>query len=447
MRGEARSHPHEEKLARVVRQLQAHDRRRPVSLRKRTPSHEVPKRRDRKYTDDKIDLTDLDEVLEIDREAMTCTAEPGVTFSALVDATLPLGLVPRVVPEFKGITIGGAVSGCSLESMSFRYGGFHDSCLEYEVVTADGDVLLCTPDNEHQLLFQMMHGSFGTVGVLTRLKFRLTPAKPFVRLSYEKYRTLDAYQEAIWRRFRARDVDFMDGIIHSPDEYVLSLGTFVDEAPYIHRYDWVKVYYQSTARRREDFMRTKDYFFRYDSGVTNPFPRTALARLLFGRFLKSSQTLWLAEKLHCLLPEKRPRVTLDVFIPFSRTGEFLDWHQQAIGHYPIWCVPYRRVRDYEWLSPQFWAGVEDELFLDLAFYGLDQPQGRNYYRMFEEALSRVNGVKTLISHNYYERDEFWRIWNEPNYRQVKRLTDPDNIFRDLYAKTCLATRGVEGSPG
>src|SRR5262249_27089132 len=157
-------------------------------------------------------------------------------------AVLPYGLVPTVVPELETITVGGAVAGCSLESMSFRYGGFHDSCLSYEVITSDGRVLECTPDNEHALVFQMMHGSFGTLGILSKLVFRLVPAKPFVHLRYEKYRSLAAYQEAIWEHYKKQDVGFMDGIIHSPNEWVLSVGDFVDHAPYTNRYDWLKVY-------------------------------------------------------------------------------------------------------------------------------------------------------------------------------------------------------------
>jgi hypothetical protein len=90
----------------------------------------------------------------------------------------------------KTITIGVAVAGCSLESMSYRYGGFHDTCLEYEVITAKGDVLTCTPENEHALIFQMMHGSFGTVGILSRLVFRLVPAKPFVHLRHETHASI-----------------------------------------------------------------------------------------------------------------------------------------------------------------------------------------------------------------------------------------------------------------
>jgi hypothetical protein len=143
---------HAVKLDHVVHQLRAHGGGRPLSFRKRAVGHTVPKRHDKRRTDDKIDLTPLDEIIAIDPEAMTCTAEPGVTFVDLVRATLRYQLVPTVVPELQTITIGGAVSGCSVESMSFQHGGFHDSCLEYEIVTAAGEVLHCTPDNEHALI-------------------------------------------------------------------------------------------------------------------------------------------------------------------------------------------------------------------------------------------------------------------------------------------------------
>jgi hypothetical protein len=57
----------------------------------------------------------------------------------------------------------------------------------------------------------------------------------------------------------------------------------------------------------------------------------------------------------------------------------MDWYRAEIGFYPLWCVPYRHVRDYEWLTAEFWAGVDDELFIDLAIYGMKQRSGRNDY--------------------------------------------------------------------
>jgi FAD/FMN-containing dehydrogenase len=439
---------HARKLERVVGQLRAHTAAfpgTPVSFKKKAVAHQVPKRNDKRHTDRKIDVSDLDEILEIDPVRMTCTAEPGVTFDALVDATMQFGLVPTVVPELKTITIGGAVAGCSLESMSFVYGGFHDSCLEYEVITAKGDVLRCTPNNEHSLVFQMIHGSFGTLGVLTKLKFGLVPAKPYVKMTYETHRTLAEYKAAIHRRFMDRDVDFMDGIIHSPDKWVLSLGEFVDEAPYTNAYDWTKVYYQSTAKRKEDYLRTKDYFFRYDRGVTNVHPKSFLGRLLLGKLIDSDRLLRLAKSLRKVVLPKNAEddnVTLDMFIPFSKLDDFFAWYRDKIDFFPLWCVPYRRVRDYEWIDPGVFGHLEDELFCDIAIYGCKQPAGRNYYREIEEALARMNSVKTLISYNYYSPEEFWRTFNKPNYDAVKTVTDPDNVFRDLYTKTVLAARGL-----
>ncbi len=432
---------HAEKVARVVAQLGAHDGSRPVSLRKKAVSHQVPKAGDLRRRDAKIDISDLTEILEIDPERRICVAESGVTFVDLVAATLVHGLVPIVVPELKEITIGGAVAGCSIESMSFVHGGFHDTCLEYEVVASTGDVLICTPDNDNALVFQMVHGAFGTLGILTKLTFKLVPAKPFVHLTYEQHATLDAYQASIRRHFETRDVDFMDGIIHSRTLYVLALGNFVESAPYTSDYSWMKIYYRSTAERAEDFLTTPDYFFRYDRGVTNVRPKSWLGRLVFGKLMRSSQWLALGDKLNWALAKTKPTVTLDTFVPFSKVGEFMRWYERELDFFPLWVVPYRRVHDYEWLSDDYWKQLGDDLFLDIAIYGMRQRGERNAHRMIEEKLRELGGIKTLISHNYYPEAEFWQIFNRRNYDAVKRRTDPRNLFRDLYAKMCVAAMG------
>jgi FAD/FMN-containing dehydrogenase len=430
---------HADKVRRICAQLARHPQGKPVSLRKKAVPHQVPKPHDLRRYDDKIDIGDLDAILEIDEVRRICVAEPGVTFVDLVAATLPLGLVPIVVPELKTITIGGAVSGCSLESMSFRHGGFHDTCLEYEVITGKGDVMTCTPDS---LVFQMLHGSFGTLGILSKLTFSLAPAKPFVRLVHERHASLEAYQAAIARHAERGDLDFMDGIIHSPTSYVLCAGYFVDRAPYTSRYDWMRVYYKSTATRAEDYMTTRDYLFRYDRGVTNVRPSSFLGRLLFGKWISSTQMLRLGERLHWLLRTRKPTVTLDVFVPFSKVPAFLAWYERELDFFPLWCVPYKRVRDYEWLDPKFYAQMTDGMFLDLAIYGMKQRGHRNVHRMIELKLQELGGIKTLIAHNYYGKDEFWSIWNADNYAAVKAITDPSNVFRDLYTKTCRAAMGL-----
>jgi hypothetical protein len=197
----------------------------------------------------------------------------------------------------------------------------------------------------------------------------------------------------------------------------------------------------AARKRREDYLRTPDYFFRYDHGVTGIHPKTFIGRLLFAKLMGSTRLLAAADKLHFVLKKEKPNIVLDVFLPFSKLEPFLSWYADAFRFFPLWVVPYRRVRDYEWLHPRIFEGG-DELFVDLAIYGMKQRGATNYYRLMEEKLHELAGLKTLISHNYYSPEEFWQTWNKPNYDQVKALTDPENIFRDLYSKTCRAMRGL-----
>jgi FAD/FMN-containing dehydrogenase len=435
---------HAAKVKRIARELREWRGTQPVSLKKKAPPHQVPKGGDLRRRDEKIDISELDQILLIDPKRRICVAEPGVTFIDLVNATLEHGLVPIIVPEFKKITIGGAVSGCSIESMSFKYGGFHDTSLEYEIITGDGNVITARPEGENALTFQMMHGAFGTLGIVSKLVFKLIPGKRFVQMTYRKFSRIEDYVAEIRERTAQQDFDFMDGMIHSPTELVLSLGKFVDKAPYTTSYEWMNVYYLSTRQRTEDYLTTLEYYFRYDRGVTNVFPKSFLGRLFFGKLGGSTRTLALAEKLPWLLDDKKPTITLDVFIPARRAPEFLSWYQAEFGFFPLWCVPYKRVHDYEWLDKSFYDNLKDDLFLDLAIYGMKQTGEKNYHRIMEEKLREIGGVKTLIAHNYYPEDEFWQIWNKENYDAVKAVTDPRNRFRNLYSKTCRAVMGLEG---
>ena len=105
----------------------------------------------------------FDGVLSVDAEAKTADVLGMTTYEHLVDATLPYGLMPLVVPELKTITLGGAVAGVGIESTSFRNGFPHESVLEMDVLTGDGRVVTASPTNEHADLFKAFPNSYGTL--------------------------------------------------------------------------------------------------------------------------------------------------------------------------------------------------------------------------------------------------------------------------------------------
>src|ERR1700754_1635905 len=71
-----------------------------------------------------VDISSLNNVISISASKRTCLVEPNVPMDKLVEATLRHGLIPPVVPEFPGITVGGGFAGTAGESSSFKYGFF-----------------------------------------------------------------------------------------------------------------------------------------------------------------------------------------------------------------------------------------------------------------------------------------------------------------------------------
>jgi FAD/FMN-containing dehydrogenase len=387
-------------------------------------------------------------IVSIDPERRVCICEAGVSFSDLTEATLRYGLAPTVVPELRGITVGGAVVGCSVESMSFRYGGFHDSCLSYELVTGTGE-LLNVGRSKAPEVFHMIHGSFGTLGILTLAEFQLVPAQDYVELRYEHLNSFASLLESVRGHYEAGDVDFMDAIVHARDHHVLCLGNFrSDDAG--RRSDPGIPYYRSTEELEGDCLPTRDYFFRFDSdchwiarryGLENP-----ILRKLAGRyFLGSDRILGLAKKLPFLVDKSgSPDVIADVFIPYRYSEEFFSWYADTFDYFPLWVVPYRIPEMYPWVNPHLVEDIHDPLFIDFATYGFPQPRGTNYYRLLERRVAELHGMKTLITHNYYPRSEFWRIFNPDTYRRTKQRVDPHNLFRGIYAKTNYTQVAPEG---
>ena len=114
----------------------------------------------------------------------------------LVDALLPLGLMPAVVPEFKGITVGGSLQGLAAESSSFKYGFVHDCLCGFELLLADGRLVWCQDgstesesiilsgeEEESDTLFHAVPGTFGSLGIATRAQILCVRAEPFVRVT------------------------------------------------------------------------------------------------------------------------------------------------------------------------------------------------------------------------------------------------------------------------
>ena len=125
--------------------------------------------------------------------------------------------------------------------------------------------MLARPDNEHRDLFYGFPNSYGTLGYALRLKVRTVPVKPYVRLKHIRFRDPQTCFAEMARHCDRAEIDFVDGVVFGRDEIVITLGQFVDRAPYTSDYTYQKIFYQSIRERSEGYLTVRDFIWRWDT--------------------------------------------------------------------------------------------------------------------------------------------------------------------------------------
>ncbi len=403
-----------------------------------------------------LDVSAFDGVLSVDPVSRTADVLGMTTYEHLVDATLPYGLMPFVVPQLKTITLGGAVTGLGIESSSFRNGFPHESVLEMDVLAGDGRIVTASPHGEDSALYYGFPNSYGTLGYSLRLRIALDPVRPYVRLTHLHFADPADFVARLGDvagsgQLDGEGVDFVDGTVFSDHEHYLTVGTFVDVAPYTSDYTGTKIYYRSIQNRRQDYLTVRDYLWRWDTdwfwcsralGVQQPLvrrvvPKGYLRSDVYAKVVGFERRHGVAARLdHWRGKPEREVVVQDIEVPVERTAEFLDFFHREVGIEPIWVCPVRqRAADAVWDLYSFDPGT---MYVNVGFWSSVQlapgEKDGDRNRLIERVVADLGGRKSLYSTAFYDEDTFWATYNGPAYRVLKKTYDPDGRLADLYDK-------------
>jgi hypothetical protein len=141
-----------------------------------------------------VDVAKLDSILAIDVAGQTTTVQAGISYEALCAKTLEHGLLPVVVPEFKRITVGGAIQGIGIESSSWKNGAVDEGVVEATLILGDGSI---TSSTEVPDLWSNVPGSNGSLALVVAATIRLRKAEEFVRIRYQLFVDLPDFLEAL----------------------------------------------------------------------------------------------------------------------------------------------------------------------------------------------------------------------------------------------------------
>lgn len=134
-----------------------------------------------------LDLSLMNEIVELDKETFTITVQPGILLQDLQQFVEQYDLFYPPDPGAKTSTIGGNISTNAGGMRAVKYGVTRDYVQALEVVMADGSILNIgsknVKDNTGLALKHLFIGSEGTLGIITQCTLKLI-AKPKVSQTF-----------------------------------------------------------------------------------------------------------------------------------------------------------------------------------------------------------------------------------------------------------------------
>lgn len=135
-----------------------------------------------------VSMRGLNRCISYSREDLTMTVQSGMLLAAIDELVSPAGQhLPIDPPYAQSATIGGAAA-CNADGpRSLRYGGIGDLVLGGAMVLADGEIIKSGGQTVKNVagydLHKLFLGSFGSLGVITRLALKLRPIPEDFRIA------------------------------------------------------------------------------------------------------------------------------------------------------------------------------------------------------------------------------------------------------------------------
>ena len=417
-------------------------------------------------------MSDLTNILEVDEKRGIVRVEPFVTVGDAAAYLDERGLQLEATIEMKDATLGGLVMALGMTTHSHVAGLVHDTVVAYEIVSAKGELLRVTADNEHADLFRALPWSHGTLGLLVAMEMRVIPAPSHVRLVYRPFYSLDAYAAEYARLARETNPPhFIEVLIFGKDRAVLMEGYLATQAEVrdsglpVNAVDKAtkRLFYKHVesmlelgeGQRREELVPMLDYLMRHDRSMCMclaqilPTANEAWFRYTMGWMLPPNMTF-----LKGTRPDQerentiRKQVWQEFAFPAENFAEMVMRAHEEFEIYPLLAYPCK-VIDHGGIvrlpgnhGKPYTGKPEVGTFLDIGIYGIPQriKDGDERFdtvtrvRRFEKRVREIGGFLHTYCDVFSTEEEFEEMFDHTLWRQMREKYDANGAFPTIYQK-------------
>jgi Delta24-sterol reductase len=400
--------------------------------------------------------------------------EPGITVGELTEFLSGEGYMLEQCIEMRDATIGGLILSLGMTSHSHMAGLVHDSALSYELVTADGGLVMAKPDNDHADLFRAIPWSHGTLGILVAVELRVIPCPGHVRVTYHPTHSLAECHALLEDLALAGDEPYyLEAFVYARDRAVVveatmaswrevsSGGIQVNEVGAWHKpwfYKHAEAFLDTVARGgvAVELVPTQDYLMRHDRsmcmtmGQVCPEAHARLYRLLLGWLLPPDvETLKRSRPPQEREASVRQQVFQDYCAPASRFPALVDWLDRNLSIYPLLVYPCKIIDNGGMVRLRSNRGkpvpatrVERSLYLDVGIFGRPKAVREGDARF--PTISKVRELDAMVrewggfQHTYCDvfatREEFEEMFDHTLWRRMRTKYGAQGVFPTVYDK-------------
>ncbi|MFB6455097.1 FAD-binding oxidoreductase [Chitinophaga sp. Hz27] len=368
-----------------------------------------------------ISMERFNRILEIDERNLQVTTEPGVITEILQNTVKEKGLFYPPDPSSRGTCfIGGNIAENSGGPKAVKYGVVKDYVLNLEMVLPSGEVIWTGANVLKNAtgynLTQLVVGSEGTLGIVTKIVLRLIPLPKHDLLMLVPFRSAESACEAVSAIFRA-------GFTPSAMEFMERDAL-----------DWVSQYVQSSTVKIEDDIQAHllievdgnypEVLMQEMEGIAGVVEGFDIGEILFAEDSTQKDELWKlrrrvaeAVKANSIYKEEDtvvPRAELPVLLKgVKEIGTKYGFHSVCYGHAGDGNLHVNIIRGN--LTEEQWNGT-----LTAGIREIFQ-----LVKSLKGTISGEHGIG-LVQKSYM--DIIFDATSMQIMKQIKQIFDPNNIL-------------------